>query len=117
MEAYFEIKYISPEKDTKFWEKLAEGLCDNKRGAWLEEQFDRFGEKASALITEIMDECDKSNAGGEAIIFETWEREGNQFQITGNGGWILFDLLPKIRELLLICSVKNLVLDDPEEEY
>ncbi len=34
MEAYFEIKFTSPEQDLDFWSQLAEGLCDNKRGAW-----------------------------------------------------------------------------------
>ena len=115
MEIQVEIKFISVEKDSEFWSQLAEGLCKHKRGAWLEEQFDRFGERASSLITQIMDECDKSNAGGEALIFEGWERDGNRFETCVNGGWIIFDLLPKIRELLEVCGVQDLYMDDPED--
>jgi hypothetical protein len=115
MEVYVNIKFTSPEQDVEFWAHLAEGLCDHKRGAWLEEQFDRFGEQASSLITEIMDECDKSNAGGQALIFESWERDGNQFEACINGGWIIFDLLPRIRELLELCGVQDLYMDDPED--
>ena len=116
MEIYVDIKFTSPEQDSEFWAQLAEGLCDHKRGAWLEERFEHFGESASSLISDIMDECDKSNAGGEALIFEGWEREGNQFQTCVNGGWIIFDLLPKIRQLLELCGVQNLYIDDPEED-
>jgi hypothetical protein len=115
MEIYIDIKFTSPDKDTEFWTQLAEGLCDHKRGAWLEEQFDYFGEAASALITDIMDECDKTNAGAEALIFETWERNGNHFEACVNGGWAIFDLLPKIKELLLLCGVQDLYTDNPED--
>lgn len=115
MEIYVDIKFRGAEKDSEFWIQLAEGLCDHKRGAWLESQFERFGEQASSLITQIMDECDKSNAGGEALIFESWQRNGNQFEICVNGGWIIFDLLPKIRELLEVCGVQDLYMDDPED--
>lgn len=115
MEIYVDIKFTSPEKDPDFWAQLAEGLCNHKRGAWLEGQFDRFGKQASALIAEIMDVCDKTNAGGEALIFEGWERDGNRFETCVNGGWIIFDLLPKIRELLELCGVQDLYMDDPED--
>lgn len=115
MEILVDIKFISPEKDVDFWGQLATGLCDHKRGVWLEEQFEHFGEQASSLITEIMDECDKSNASGEALIFESWERDGNRFEACINGGWIVFDLLPKIRELLELCGVQDLYMDDPED--
>lgn len=115
MEIYVDIKFISPEKDVEFWAQLAEGLCDHKRGAWLENQFDCFGEQASNLIAGIMDECDKTNAGGDALIFEGWERDGNQFETCVNGGWIIFDLLPKIRQLLELCGVQDLYMDDPED--
>jgi hypothetical protein len=67
------------------------------------------------LITNIMDECDKSNAGGDALIFETWKQNGNQFQTCVNGGWLIFDLLPKIRELLELCGVQDLHIDNLEE--
>jgi hypothetical protein len=115
MEIYVDIKFTSPEKDIEFWSQLAEGLCDHKRGAWLEGQFDRFGEKASALVSEMMDECDRGNSGGQALIFETWSREGNRFETTVNGGWAIFDLWPKVKELLLLCGVQDLEMDDPEE--
>jgi len=116
MEILVNIRFCSVENEVAFWANLAKGLCDHKRGVWLEEQFERFGEQASSLITEIMDECDKSNAGGEALIFESWGRDGNQFEICVNGGWIIFDLLPKIRQLLELCGVQNLYIDDPEED-
>ena len=80
MEIYVDIKFNSSEQDADFWAQLAEGLCRHKRGAWLEAQFERFGEQTASLITEIMDECDKTNAGGDALIFEGWERDGNQFE-------------------------------------
>jgi hypothetical protein len=118
MEASFTIKFTSPEADIEFWAQLAKGLCNDKRGAWLEEQFDRFGDKAASLITSIMNECERqSNAGGHAIMFDTWKRNKNRFYVTANGGWILEDLLPLMRELLLSCGVQNLVLEDPEWEY
>jgi hypothetical protein len=116
MEILVNIRFCSVENEVPFWAHLAKGLCDHKRGVWLEEQFERFGEQASSLITQIMDECDKSNAGGEALIFESWGRDGNQFEICVNGGWIIFDLLPKIRQLLELCGVQNLYIDDPEED-
>ena len=118
MEIMVEIKFISPEKDSPFWAQLAEGLCDHQRGAWLEEQFEPFGEKASTLITDILDECDRTNAGSHALVFETWSQDGNHFETCINGGWVILDLLPKMKELLLLCGVQNLYMDDPEEnEY
>ena len=116
MEILVGIKFTSPEQDSEFWGRLAEGLCGHRRGAWLESQFDRFGEEASSLITDIMDECEKRNAGGDALIFESWEQNGNQFKTCVNGGWIIFDLLPKIRLLLELCDVQDLHIDDPEDD-
>lgn len=116
MEIYVDIKFNSSEQDADFWAQLAEGLCRHKRGAWLEAQFERFGKQTASLITEIMDECDKSNAGGDALIFEVWERDGNHFETCVNGGWIIFDLLPKIRLLLELCGVQDLHIDDPEDD-
>lgn len=116
MEIMVNITFTSPEKDSDFWAQLAEGLCDHQRGAWLEEQFEYFSEAACTLVAEMMDECDKTNAGGEALIFETWSKDGNRFATCINGGWVIFDLLPRIKELLLLCGVQDLYLDNPEGE-
>ena len=50
------------------------------------------------------------------MIFEGSERDGNQFETCVNGGWIIFDLLPKIRQLLDLCGVQDLYIDDPEAD-
>jgi hypothetical protein len=62
-----------------------------------------------------MEECEKTNAGSEALIFESWERDGNRFETCMNGGWIIFELLPKIRQLLELCGVQDLYIENPED--
>jgi hypothetical protein len=112
MEILINIKFTSPEQDADFWEQLFAGLCDEKRGAWLEEQFEYFGEVAANAITELMDDCEKNY---NTVVFETYERKGNQLETCLNGGWGLFKCLPKIRNLLLLCNVQDLQIDDPDQ--
>ena len=70
MEILVEIKFNSSEQSSTFWAQLAEGLCNHQRGAWLEEQFNHFGEEASALLTDVMNECNRTNARGEPLILK-----------------------------------------------
>lgn len=113
MEILINIQFTSPQKDEDFWSELLAGLCDEKRGAWLEEKFERFGDAAATAITRLMDDCESFHGD---VVFETWGRDGNQFETCLNGGWGIFDCLPKIQGLLELCNVQNLRIDKPEEE-
>ena len=61
----------------------------------VEEQFNHFGEEASALLTDVMNECNRTNARGEPLILKPGHKMANRFETCINGGWIIFDLLPK----------------------
>jgi hypothetical protein len=113
MELLINIRFTSPEKDVEFWEQLLAGLCNEKRGAWLEEQFEYFGVAAADAITALMDDCEKNH---NTVIFETYERNDRQLETCINSGWGTFKCLPKIKNLLLLCNVQNLHIDDPEQE-
>lgn len=114
MEIMINIKFTSPQKDQEFWEELLAGLCDEKRGTWLEEKFERFGDAAATAITQLMDDCEHSHGG---VVFETWGRDSNQFETCLNGGWGIFDCLSKIQRLLELCHVQDLQIDKPEDVY
>lgn len=113
MEIRFDISFNVPDEDLEFWKKLGVGLCEDKRGAWLECQFDDFGDAAAQQIEVIMDECDKH--GG--LNFEEWEQEENgQLHVYGEGGWSTIELLPMIGKLLEICGATNIQFPKVEDE-
>ncbi|MDO6748470.1 hypothetical protein [Gilvimarinus sp. 1_MG-2023] len=112
MSIFNTICFKSSEKDCEAWQKMLAGLYEGKQGAWLEEQFERFGEAAEQEIEQLMDDCEETLG---RVWFEGFNANGNQFECALDGNFDAHHCLPRIKQLLSVCGATDININMPEE--